>query len=282
MKTKKIIAIYGLGLIGGSLGLALKQKGYYRIGIGRNPKKLAAAFTLGAADMVTTDVRDGVKHADIVVLALPVDRISAALNTIKPWIKKQTIVTDAGSVKGCIMRDAARILPAQFIGSHPMAGSEKSGIHYASGSLFKSAGCVVVPGTKNPKALAEITGLWKQAGAEVIVTDAETHDYMVAVCSHIPHILAYAMMEFVGTLAKENPSILKVPAGSFKDMTRVAMSNPEMWAQILQSNKHQIMRALRMFNTHVKNILSSIDKKNKSSAIFKRAGDSRKKMALHG
>lgn len=278
MPDKKVVAIYGMGLIGGSLGLALHGKGYYCIGIGRNPEKLADAFALGAADEVTTEVKEGVARADIVVLALPIELIIPTVKQIKPWIKKKTIVTDVGSVKGCIVKDAQKILASAFVGSHPMAGSEKSGMHNAVKSLFYKAGCVVVPGRKSPRAVSVITQLWRDAGAEVMVTDARTHDHMAAVCSHLPHILAYAIMGYVEHLGIKNKLIFKIPAGSFRDMTRVVMSSPDMWTGITSCNRYEIKRALQGFNKYVKKIVSVIGQRKKSALIFNRAAQSRKKM----
>lgn len=278
-KTK--LAIYGLGLIGGSLGLALKGKGYYRIGIGRNIRKLAYALRRGAVDAITTDVTEGVEDADIVVLALPVELILPTLKKIKPWLKKSAVVTDVGSVKGCIMRGAKNILPARFVGSHPMAGSEKSGIRFARKNLFHQAGCVVVPGKSHSRVIQRIKNLWRKAGANIVVLDEHTHDYLVAICSHLPHIIAYAMMHYLMHISSKHTAIVHMLAGSFRDITRVAMSSPDLWSQITLSNRMQIRKTVKEFNFFLKKINSTLHKPPVSRILFEKAAVERRNSLLY-
>ncbi len=272
MKKRKItVALYGMGLMGGSLGLALKGKGYQRIGIGRNRSRLAQALRAGAVDRVTVDLAGGLRRADLVVLALPVARIVPVLKKIRPLIGPETVVTDVGSVKATIMRGARSILPRMFVGSHPMAGSEKSGIRFASKKLFIGAGCLVVPG-KNPSwVIDSVKRLWKDAGARVMIIDAQTHDKLVAMVSHLPHVVAYAMTAYFSDVAKKNECVARMFAGSFRDITRVAMSDPAMWSQIMRDNKTVLRSVIRKFNQHIGRISSVIDRPERSLRIFKKA-----------
>lgn len=277
-KNKTKIAIYGLGLIGSSLGLSLKNKGYERIGIGRNKKKLALAARMGVVDYTTTDLKKGLHDADIVVLAVPVGLIIPLLRKIKPFIKKNTVVTDVGSVKGCIMDSAKKILPTMFVGSHPMAGSEKSGCTFARKDLFKGAGCVVVKGNNPSWAVQKIVRIWKETGSKIIFLDKNTHDHLVAICSHLPHIFAYAMMTYVKKVSKKNKFIFSMAAGSFKDMTRVAMSSPDLWAQISVCNKSHIRSSLHEFRSIINHIVSLLDNPKRSACVYKEAAELRSRL----
>jgi prephenate dehydrogenase len=250
----KHISIIGVGLIGGSLGMALKKnagKKYHVTGVGRNPAKLKAAKRLGAVDAFTTDLKEGVKDADIIVICLPVHLITPTVKKILPFIKPGAVITDAGSVKGSIIKEVRKVLPASkrsnvFIGAHPMAGSERSGVKAARAELYKGA-TVVIDASAHSKAADDVIAMWKTAGAKIVRMNSAAHDRAVALISHLPHAMAFSLCSLSEKLKKTNPQISKLIAGSFKDMTRIADSNPADWASICGANKLEISKAIDMF-----------------------------------
>ncbi len=273
--AKTTVAIIGVGLIGGSLGLALKKRKpckYRVIGIGRHPQKLSQAKKCGAIDEVFTDISSGVREADIVVVCSPVDTIGAIVGTIAPFIKPGAVITDVGSVKGNVTKEALAALPKAlrkiFVGAHPMAGAEKSGIAAADCSLFCNSSVVIDPANKT--AAAVVAALWKDAGAIPVWLSPRTHDTIVAVTSHLPHILAYALCAQASKLDHDG-EVSRIISGSFKDLTRVADSDPDAWATICSSNAKQIALA-------IDNMITAL-KKNKTLLFSK---TSHKKLLTHG
>jgi prephenate dehydrogenase len=253
-------AIVGLGLMGGSLGQALRRSGRYRvIGIARRAATLRDAKRLGAIDEGSIHFQEAAK-ASIVVLATPVASIVPTLRRLLPFLKPGTIVTDVGSVKGSILRDIAKLrLPknVHFIGSHPLAGSHRKGVAAAQRDLFKGATCVVIPFGKAPR--APVLALWKAAGARTLLLNAERHDRAVAVTSHLPHVLAHALVHTV--MSDKDRLLLKnLAAGSFRDMTRVASSDPDYWADIFQANLPAVRLALRQFRRELNRLESSLSR----------------------
>jgi len=246
MKTN--VAIIGVGLIGGSLGMALKKRhpGKYRvIGVGRHVAKLALAKRRGAIDVAYTDLGKGVCDADIIVICSPVDTIGDIAGKIAPFIKKGAVITDVGSVKERVVKEVSAVLPANlwrnFVGAHPMAGAEKSGIKAADAELF--CGSTVVIDPTNSVAALLVAKLWIDAGAGPLWLRPAVHDALVAVTSHLPHLLAYSLCELAAARGK-NGSAAKILSGSFKDLTRVADSDPSAWAVICSANAKEVSRAI--------------------------------------
>jgi prephenate dehydrogenase len=240
----KTAAIVGMGLMGGSLGLALRRRGWRVVGIGRNLAKLRKGKSLGAADQVTTDPAEA-RNADVWVLAVPVDRVVPLGRRLKGFVKSGALVTDVGSIKGPIARAFAGW--PQFVGAHPMCGSEKTGVVHSRPDLYRGATCVLTPvRTTSPRARAEARRFWESVGAKTFFLSAEEHDRRVALVSHLPHLLAEALV----LTATEGPGRAwapKIAAGSFRDATRVASADPLLWAPIFSMNRDALRRAVSDF-----------------------------------
>jgi prephenate dehydrogenase len=257
---KKTVAIIGLGLIGGSLGMALRRSGRYRvIGISRRPATLHDAKRLGAADTVTTQF-SALSDADIVVLATPVALLLATLRRALPHLKRGAIVTDVGSVKTRFVKDVERLIRGssiRFVSGHPMAGSHKSGVRAARANLFQGATCALLPVRGAPT--AALAALWSAVGARPQVMKPKAHDEAVALTSHLPHVLAHALAQ--AAAARSDQKTLKaMMAGSFRDVTRVASSDPEQWAQIFTGNAPALKRTLKAFSGELARLTRLIGK----------------------
>jgi prephenate dehydrogenase len=244
------ISLLGVGLINGSLGLAFKSSqdsveitGY------ASRKTLRRALRRGAIDFAAYDLESAVADADCVVLGMPIEGIRTTLKTIGPYLKRGAIVTDVGSVKRIIVQDARRYLPSHvtFIGGHPMAGSEKQGIGAADPLLFQNAVYVLCP--VRGKALtrnSRFIRLLESTGARLLYLDPTTHDRIAAAVSHVPQLLAVAMMNIVGAVDSNHHPALQLAAGGFRDITRIASSPYEIWDDILRYNKAEIRQILRL------------------------------------
>ncbi|MEW6096818.1 MAG: prephenate dehydrogenase [bacterium] len=250
MKQIKSVAIIGVGLIGGSLGLALKKSNLVQniIGIGRKEEKLQQALKLGAVDSVVTDIYFGVKRADMVILATPVNSILEIATQMVPYLKIGTIAMDVGSTKKKIVHNLTSSLSlseVHFVGTHPLAGSEESGIEAAKSDLFEGATCVITPISQtNESALSFVRWLWEGIGAKVVEMTPEIHDELIAYSSHLPHLVATSLAD----LAKmQDKKILPLLASGFKDTTRIAASHPVMWSDICLTNQQEILNAISEF-----------------------------------
>ena len=240
------MTIVGLGLIGGSLGLALKRRRIARevVGVSRRASTLRRAKARGAVDWGTTDLARGVRDADVVVLATPVDAILTQGRRAARLMRRGAILTDVGSTKAEIVRALERAVPSgvAFVGAHPLAGSEQRGIEAADPALFDRSLCVVTPTPHTPRAaLAAVERLWHAAAGETIRMSPAAHDQALAGGSHLPHLIAYSLALAVDTTA--------LPRGprSFLDMTRVAKSDPELWDDIFLTNRAAVLAAARRF-----------------------------------
>ena len=252
----KKVAIIGVGLIGGSLGMALKASRKFKvIGIGRHTEKLRLARKCGAVDEYTKDFSSGVAGADIVVIATPVDMIAGTFKKIMPFAKKGAVISDVGSVKDPIIDQVSRFLKSKiaknknlsFVGAHPMAGSEKTGVRFADKRLFKGATVVLVKDkTSGGAAFNMVRRMWQLTGARIQILAAKKHDKSVALISHLPHAIAFNLCRCAGS-PKDAKNISSLLAGSFRDMTRVAGSNPRDWAAICSMNKAEVRKAIDTF-----------------------------------
>ena len=246
------VCVVGVGLIGGSLGLALRRAGRARevVGVSR-PETIAAARDLGAIDRGYDypDLAKAVEGCDVIVLATPINRILALLGELgKLPLAPGTIVTDVGSTKGLILKGAETLLgpEALFVGGHPMAGGEKTGVSAADPFLFQNAYYVLCPARAVPaKATQELGALLESIGARVIVMDADTHDRTVAAVSHLPQLLAVTLVNFVGGM--DSGPALELAAGGFRDMTRIASSSFGVWKDIVETNLPRIRHTLEAF-----------------------------------
>jgi prephenate dehydrogenase len=247
------LAIVGVGLLGGSVAKAVRAQGLAReiVGVGRDPARLAPAVSEGVLDRATTDVAAGVAGADRVLLAAPVLANEGLLARVWPAAAAGALLTDVGSTKRGIVAAAERLIVARsevhFVGSHPMAGSEKSGYAVARPDLFRGATVVVTPTETTPAAAAKGVGeFWAALGARVVVLDPDTHDRAVAAISHLPHVAAWALVDAV---ARFEPGALQIAARGFKDTTRIAASDPDVWREILVDNRAALRASLTAFRT---------------------------------
>ncbi len=244
------LAILGVGLLGGSVARAARAQGLAReiIGVGRDRQRLAPAVEDGALDRAVTDVAEGVRGADLVVLAATVLANESLLAQVWRHAEDGALITDVGSTKRGIVHAAERLAatrPLAFVGSHPMAGSEKSGYAIARADLFHGALVVVTPTeATDPRAVKAVTEFWEALGARVSTLDPESHDRAVAAISHVPHVVAWALMDAV---ARFEPGALEVAARGFKDTTRIAASDPAMWRDILVANADAVLATLGGF-----------------------------------
>jgi 3-phosphoshikimate 1-carboxyvinyltransferase len=272
------VCIIGLGLIGGSWVKAMREKGVLGkvTGFDRNLDSMQQALKLGIIDSFAESAALAVKNADLVILSVPILAIKDILVEIKPHLSDDVILTDVGSVKGNVVkaiRDVFGQDKTRFILGHPIAGSEKSGIHASDATLYENHTVILTPmeGT-DPDALATVKVLWEVVGAKVEEMDVKHHDEVLAATSHLPHLLAYSLVD---TLAHshENKEIFNYAAGGFRDFTRIAASNPTMWHDIFTANKTAVLDALDLFNRDLSILRESIASSDSQAmmGIFTRA-----------
>ncbi|WP_316364953.1 prephenate dehydrogenase [Candidatus Thiodiazotropha sp. CDECU1] len=246
------LAIIGVGLIGGSVALALKEEGVVKevVGCGRGEANLIKAQSLGIIDHYTHDVSVAVKGADMVLLAVPLGAMRDTLNAIHGHLAEHAVVTDAGSVKGSVVDDVKGVfgaVPGFFVPGHPIAGTERSGAEAAFAELYRNRRVILTPLEETDKqALQKVERLWQQCGAEVVQMSVEHHDEVLAATSHLPHMLAYTLVDSLARM-KENDEIFSFAAGGFRDFTRIASSNPVMWRDICMANRSSLNKMLTRF-----------------------------------
>ena len=258
------LAVIGVGLIGGSFALALRQaKAVSRVvGVGRNPANLRLALDRGIIDSIA-DPATAVRGADVVLVSTPVAQFSKVLEAVAPGLGAQTTITDGGSTKRDVIAAARKALGkkiAQFVPAHPIAGAEKSGAEAASAELFRDRRVVVTPLRENRRGtLEQVESLWKACGARVARMDPEEHDAVLAAVSHLPHVLAYALVHGV---ARRNNSaqLFSFAAGGFRDFTRIASSHPEMWRDICLANRDRLLQELKSYANELGSIRRLIEK----------------------
>jgi len=240
------VTIVGVGLIGGSIGLALKERGLAEevTGVGRRKSSLQKALARGAVDSATLDLARGCREAEMVIFAVRVSLMARMAEAAMPHLSSGAIITDVGSTKAEIVRDIERILreDVHFVGGHPLAGSEKRGVEFARGDLFESARIILTPTKRTSRsALKKVSFLWHSLGARISHFSPEEHDRILALVSHLPHLVAVALVDAVPEEA------LSFAASGFKDTTRIAGSDPEIWRDIFLSNKEEVLEALKRF-----------------------------------
>jgi prephenate dehydrogenase len=244
------MAIIGVGLIGGSLGLAAKKTGLVGrvVGVSRNPANRQAALERGLVDRATPDLAAALRDADLAVLAVPVHGITSLLPEVARQVKGDCLVTDVGSVKGPILAAGDAAFPdGRFVAGHPIAGREKSGPTAARAELFEGANWILTPSPRTcPEAAARIAALSRGVGARVVTMEATWHDEIFATVSHLPHLVAYALMDAVVGMEGDGER-LRFSAGGLRDFTRVAGSDPLMWRDIFLMNRDPILRVLAAY-----------------------------------
>jgi prephenate dehydrogenase len=265
------ITVVGVGLLGGSVGLAVRRLGLADeiAGYVRSQKAVANCEKSGAADYATTDLLAAVSHADLVILCTPLAQMRLLAEQFLPALKPGALVTDVGSVKADVVRELEPLVKkagAQFIGSHPMAGGEKTGVAAARGNLFEKAVCVLTPTKNSPAgAVRKLERFWKTLGARVLKLNAAQHDLLVSRSSHLPHVAAAAL---AGLVLDPTQSRLQAElcATGFRDTTRVASGSPEMWRDIVLANRKNVVRSLDLYLAELKKF-QSVVKASDASAI---------------
>jgi prephenate dehydrogenase len=256
------LAVVGVGLLGGSVAKAARSGALARriVGIGRDEARLRPALDDGTLDAITTDLAAGVRQADFVLLSAPVLAIEGLLERVWRVAADGAVITDVGSTKGNIVRAAER-LPAgrslAFVGSHPMAGSEQRGYRVARADLFRGATVVVTPTDRTElRAVKAATEFWEALGARVSTLDPETHDRSVAAISHLPHLIACALVDGA---ARVDPAALELAARGFKDTTRIAAGDPDMWTEIFLANRDALSATVEAFRDALADLERVID-----------------------
>ena len=263
----KRITIIGLGLIGGSLALAIKEKKLAKEVVGVSRRKSTTRFAVKEkiVDFATLDLKEGVKDSDFVIIAAPVFKILEIAGTIAPFLKKGAIVTDAGSTKRYIVKgiEKIRLKGAYFAGSHPIAGSEKSGIEYADKDLFKGAYCIITKTSNtNKKALDKIKRFWKALEMKVITMPLDRHDRLLSKISHLPHAVSVSLVNSAGR------KDIGLAAGGFRDTTRIASGEPGLWKDIFLTNRENLIKDIRMLKKELSKIEAAL-KNNDSVHLLK-------------
>lgn len=276
------LTIYGVGLIGGSLARALKASGAVNeiVGCGRSSESLQIAKDLGVIDHVETDIASAMKGSDVLLLGIPVGAIERVLLEIKPHLDVNIIITDVGSTKGSVVDAASKVfgeLPPRFIPGHPIAGTEKSGVEASFAELYQERRVILTPNEKSDsEALETIRWMWQQAGAEVVDMSVVHHDEVLAATSHLPHMLAFTLVDTLARL-EDHDDIFRFAAGGFRDFTRIASSNPQMWHDICLNNRDALLKMINRFSEELSTLSAAIESGDSEAVLdtFKRAKEAR-------
>ena len=253
------MVVVGVGLIGGSLALAARRRGLVEeiIGYGRGKKNLRLAQRKGIIDRFLVHEKEIPNGADLVILATPVQATLSLTSSFLPALEPGCLVSDVGSVKAGIVREMERLLPSHipFIGAHPIAGSEQWGARAALPDLFSGQRCILTP-TRNtdPDALEKMACFWRRVGAKVEVMDPRLHDRIMGVVSHLPHVLAYALVNTLNRTKLDSVDLKDYCGGGFKDFTRIASSRPEIWRDICLGNGRAIGKSLGDYIKHLERL----------------------------
>ena len=258
------LTIIGVGLIGGSLARVCRKKGLADelVGVGRGRKNLELAVELGVIDRWSHQVEEGVDGADGVVLATPMGTIIPLAERMAPHIEAGCLVTDVGSTKASVVEPLERLLQpsAAFVGGHPIAGTEKSGVEASFESLFEGFRCILTPTDRtDTEALARVQSLWEACGMSVVCMDPDTHDTLMAGVSHLPHMVAYALIHTVTGLSCNDHDAVAYSAGGFRDFTRIAASDPTMWRDICLANRKPLLAMTDRFSGSLDELREAIE-----------------------
>ena len=266
MKLFGKMTIIGVGLLGASLAKACKERDLVEevVGYGRNRENLENARALKIIDHCPADLAKAVKDADLIVLCTPVTTIIPLIQNMIARIRPGALITDVGSVKEPIVKEAEKLVPKGvfFVGSHPIAGGENSGLEASTANLYQGAKCIVTPTDKtNNSALEKISALWQAVGMQIINLSAEEHDFVFGAVSHLPHIVVYALMNTLGSLrTQDNREVTAFSGAGLKDITRIASSDPVMWRDICLSNRNHSLDLIDRFQNKLDEIRSTIEK----------------------
>lgn len=277
------LLIIGLGLIGGSLARAMKERGIanHVSAYGHRDMSLKKGLELGVIDSYSLDLAEALDGVDVVVIATPTLIANQMLENILPLVNESVVITDAASVKGSFVETARSFgggkMPANVVPGHPIAGSEENGVDASNGSLYVDHKVILTPGVETSASAVElIESMWRATGAEVVLMDVAEHDAILSATSHLPHMLAYALVDALAS-SEASHDIFKYAAGGFRDFTRIASSDPIMWREIALANRDQLLHSIDQFGEHLALLRNAIEGADSDSLeeIFTRAKNSR-------
>jgi prephenate dehydrogenase len=276
------LCIIGVGLIGGSLALSLRQKQFCQqiTGCSRDEAHLKRAVELGVIDDFSTDASEAVKDCDAVVLAIPMGSMQSILQTIKPSLSPDTVITDVGSAKYSLIESAIEVfdeLPPGLVPGHPIAGNENSGVEAAIADLYQGRRVILTPHEHtNDRALSLVEQMWQACGAEVTHMDAGLHDHILAATSHLPHLLAFSLVRELAN-SPHHDDIFRYAAGGLRDFTRIAESDPVMWRDICLANREAIVAAVNRYREELDRLQDAVEHSDEDTlhTMFSEAHDAR-------
>ncbi len=260
----KQLCVIGVGLIGGSFARALRQANAVEkiVGYGRDPKHLEQAQQLGVIDAFYTDIGAAVEHCDVIMVATPLGAMQTIFESLKPHLQSNMILTDVGSAKQSVVDASVTVfgeLLPNFVPGHPIAGTERGGVAASFAELFQQRRVILTPHEKtNNSALETVRQLWQACGAQVIDMQALHHDDVLAATSHLPHMLAYTLVDTLARL-DDKQEIFDYAAGGFRDFTRIASSDPTMWHDICAANREQLVKILRVFHQDLQRLTEAVE-----------------------
>jgi cyclohexadieny/prephenate dehydrogenase len=251
------IALIGIGLIGSSIARCIKRDGLANhVSVSaRSQKSLDTAIELNFADSATLDQKDSVKNADLIIICSPVGTYSDIIQNIKSNLKLGAIITDVGSVKQAVIRDLEPHIPegVHLVPAHPVAGTERSGPEAGFPELFDDRWCIITPTSQtDKKSIDQVTGFWKSLGSNIEIMEPKHHDLVMAMTSHLPHLIAYTIVGTATDLEKSlTNEVIKFSAGGFRDFTRIAASDPTMWRDVFLNNRDAVLEMLQRFSEDI-------------------------------
>jgi len=276
------LAVIGVGLIGGSLARALRSVGQVSeiVGCGRGKANLDEAISLGVIDRYSHDIGAAVEGADLVFLAVPLGAMHGTFAALRDALPANALITDGGSAKGSVVADCRAAAPEllhRFVPGHPIAGTERNGVSASFAELYRNRRVILTPLDENdPQVVARVRAMWEMCGAEVTEMPVEHHDEVLAATSHLPHMLAFGLVDMLARM-KENDEIFRYAAGGFRDFTRIASSNPVMWRDICIANREALSPMLAAFADEMNALAESIATADEEGLlrIFERAKTAR-------
>ena len=274
------VCIVGVGLIGGSLAKAMirSKQATHVVGFGRDAQRLQAAQKSGVITGYSTDMKEALDGADMVVIATPVGSFESILKSIRLHVDASTVITDVGSTKASVIKVVESVfgsLPSNFVPAHPIAGKEKSGFEASDSDLFVGRKVIITPTeSSSAKAVEAVKNIWQAAGATVDMMSAASHDELLGMTSHLPHMLAFSIMNY---LISQNPSAGLYAAGGFRDFSRIASGDPIMWRDICLNNKEAIVKHIKGYRDTLDNLIDVIEDENTTAieALFRDAKSTR-------
>ena len=275
------VTIIGLGLIGSSIARAIKKNNLCKILVAHDKSKIVLKKTLKRkiTNYIEPNLKKSVENSDLVIICTPLGTYKNIVSVIKNYLKKTCILTDVGSAKIFVTNTVNKLINKNtiWIPAHPVAGTEESGPEAGFADLFKNRWCIITPvNKKNPSSLKKLNNFWKKIGSKVQHMTAEHHDKVMAITSHIPHLIAYNIVGTAANLEKDTKSeVIKYSASGFRDFTRIASSDPTMWRDIALNNRKQILHMLEKFNLDLSNLKRAIIKKD-GNKLFKLFSKTRK------